>query len=163
MGISLGDFFLDRGGLHKDFMNLIDSNCQPASRKIRALIVHPKCEALKERAKWETGKECYYEPAFYASTTFIETEGAAKIAKRLSEKYLNCLEVRLYKQPPTAFVILTTRFAFIEPYHYGNRGSNAPLFQIQAGTSLYKNYESHFDRIWSEADSVATYDPFSSL
>lgn len=156
MGISLGDFFLDRGALHKDFIKLIDANCLSSACKIRALIVHPKCDALRERAKWETGKECYYEPTFYASTTFIETEGAAKIAQRLCEKY-GCLDVRLYKQPPTAFVILTTRYAFVEPYHYGDRGSNAPLFQIQAGSSLYKNYESHFERIWAEADPVTTY------
>ena len=161
MGISLGDYFLDRGALHLDFMNILDTHCQKSDRKVRALIVHPKCEALKERAKWETSKECYYEPAFYASTTFIETEGAAKIARRLCEKYGNCLDVRLYRQPPTAFVILTTRFAFIESYHYGNRGSNAPLLQVQAGNQLYKNYEAHFERIWSEAESVASYDPFA--
>jgi len=162
MGISLGDFFLDRGGLHKDFMELIDNNCKKPGRRIRALIVHPKCEALKERAKWETGKECYYIPAFYASTTFIETEGAAKISKRLCENFGNCLEVRLYKQPPMSFLILTTRFAFVESYHYGNRGSNAPLFQIQAGNSLYKNYEAHFERIWAEAEPVIRYDPFAN-
>lgn len=164
MGISLGDFFLDRGVLHKIFLNLLDKNIEIkpgcAGISIKALIVDPKCETLKERARWEAGEEFYREPAFFDSTTFIETDGAARIAKRLCEKYKNILEVRLYTQAPTAFVLLTSRFAFIESYNYADRGSNVPILQILAGESLYIRYEKHFDNIWRVSKEILKYSPF---
>jgi hypothetical protein len=163
MGISLGDYFLDRGVLHSSFIKLLETTShQVVKPTIRALLVHPKCETLRERARWEAGSEYYQEPAFFDSTTFIETDGAARIAKRLCEKYGALLEVRLYRQAPTAFVLLTSRFAFIEAYNYAARGSNVPIFQVQAGVSLYRHYESHFERIWSVSDSIGAYNPFST-
>jgi hypothetical protein len=163
MGISLGDYFLDRGVLHTAFKELLDKNTNQPDHlfSIQALIVHPKCGTLKERARWEAGQEYYREPAFYDSTTFIETDGAARIAKRLCERYSSILEVRLYTQAPTAFVLLTSRFAFIEPYNYAARGSNVPVFQVQAGASLYKYYEAHFENIWNVSNLTAKYDPFA--
>ncbi len=159
MGISLGDYFLDRGVLHRNFVDLLE-NSSGTGIKIRALLVHPRCEALRERARWEAGQDYYREPAFFDSTTFIETEGAVRIARRLCQKYGNSLAVRLYKQAPTAFVLLTSRFAFIEGYHYAARGSNVPILQVQAGVALYRFYESHFERIWEVSESISEYDPF---
>jgi hypothetical protein len=159
MGISLGDYFLDRGVLHKGFIDLLTRRTNSPLR-IRALLVHPKCAALKERARWEAGQEYYTEPAFYDSTTFIETEGAARISRRLCDRYPSILAVRLYSQAPTAFVLLTSRFAFIEHYHYGARGSNVPVLQVQAGAPLYEFYESHFERIWEVSQSIKEYDSF---
>jgi hypothetical protein len=115
MGISLGDYFLDRGMLHNLFIEKLgQSATETDGTKIRALIVHPKSQALKERARWEAGPDFFHEPAFFDSTTFIETDGAARIAKRLCSKYAPALDVRLYDQAPTCFVLLTSRFAFIE-------------------------------------------------
>ncbi|MBN8656416.1 MAG: hypothetical protein J0M11_11810 [Anaerolineae bacterium] len=164
MGISLGDYFLDRGVLHSSFIKLLESSSHQLTKPtIRALLVHPKCETLRERARWEAGSEYYQEPAFFDSTTYIETDGAVRIAKRLCEKYGTLLEIRLYRQAPTAFVLLTSRFAFVEAYNYAARGSNVPVFQVQAGVSLYRHYESHFERIWTVSDSIGTYNPFSSI
>ena len=164
MGISLGDYFLDRGVLHSSFIRLLEeaSDRQAIKPKIHALLVHPKSETLHERARWEAGQEYYQAPVFYDSTTFIETDGATRIAMRLCQKYGGLLDVRLYKQAPTAFVLLTSRFAFVEAYNYAARGSNVPVFQIQAGVALYRHYESHFERIWSVAEPVGTYNPFSN-
>jgi len=163
MGISLGDYFLDRGVLHSNFIKLLETTShQTVKPSIHALLVHPKCETLRERARWEAGSEYFQEPAFFDSTTFIETDGAARIAKRLCEKYGPLLEVRLYRQAPTAFVLLTSRFAFIEAYNYAARGSNVPIFQVQAGVALYRHYESHFERIWSVAEAIGAYNPFSA-
>jgi len=163
MGISLGDYFLDRGVLHGNLAKLLDTsirnNKQPT---IRALLVHPKCDTLRERARWEAGSEYFQTPAFFDSTTFIETDGAARIAKRLCEKYQGVLEVHLYRQAPTAFVLLTSRFAFVEAYNYAARGSNVPVFQVQAGVPLYRHYESHFERIWSVSEAISGYDPFTN-
>ena len=162
MGISLGDYFLDRGVIHSSFIKLLETNdLLTVKPQIQPLIVHPKCEMLRERARWEAGPEYFYDPAFFDSTTFIETDGAARIAKRLSTKFGSIMEVRLYQQAPTAFVLLTSRFAFIESYNYAARGSNVPVYQIQAGVSLYRHYESHFNRIWEVARSINTYDPLS--
>ena len=159
MGISLGDYFLDRGVLHRNFIDLLTKRVN-TSLKTRALLVHPKCAALKERARWEAGQEYYMEPAFYDSTTFIETEGAARIARRLCDKFPAILSVRLYSQAPTAFVLLTSRFAFVEHYHYAARGSNVPVLQVQAGVPLYQFYESHFERIWEVSQPINQYDSF---
>jgi gas vesicle protein len=161
MGISLGDYFLDRGVLHNSFTKLLETNIHNDKPEIQALLVHPKCETLRERARWEAGPDYYNEPAFFDSTTYIETDGAARIAKRLCEKYIKILHVRLYRQAPTAFVLLTSRFAFVEAYNYSARGSNVPVFQVQAGSPLYMSYENHFDRIWSVATPIGEYEPFS--
>jgi len=164
VGISLGDYFLDRGVLHSSFMKLLEALGNQATKPlIRALLVHPKSETLRERARWESGSEYFQEPAFFDSTTFIETDGAVRIAKRLCEKYGAILEVRLYRQAPTAFVLLTSRFAFIEAYNYAGRGSNVPIFQVQADASLYRYYESHFERIWSVSEPISAYNPHGSL
>jgi hypothetical protein len=157
MGISLGDFFLDRGVLHRKLASLLESSSKTV--RIEALLVHPKSEALKERARWEAGPEYHSEPAFFDSTTFIETDGAARIARRLCQQYPNRVEVRMYRQAPTVFLLQTTRSAYIEGYHYAARGSNVPVIQVQAGVSLYKCFESHFDRIWKVAEAIADYHP----
>lgn len=161
MGISLGDYFLDRGVLHRNFIDLVESSSD-TELEIQALILHPKCEALRERARWEAGQEYYKGQAFFDSTTFIETDGAARISRRLCQKYENRLAVRLYAQAPTAFVLLTSRFAFIEGYNYAARGSNVPILQVQAGVPLYKFFESHFDRIWGVSEAISEYDPTRS-
>jgi len=161
MGISLGDYFLDRGVHHNLFEEILNNKTNRKDNfKIRALIVHPKSETLKERARWEVGEEYYKEPTFFDSTTFIETDGAARIAKRLCEKYPSILSVKLYKQAPTAFILLTSRYVFFEPYHYAARGSNVPIFQVHANARLYKYYESHFERIWKVSESVMDFVPF---
>ena len=72
------------------------------------------------------------------------------------------MDVHLYRQAPTAFVLLTSRFAFIEAYNYAARGSNVPVFQVQAGVPLYRHYESHFERIWMVSDPIGAYDPFTN-
>jgi hypothetical protein len=158
MGISLGDFFLDRGNLHADIVRILDSSFDTRV-KIQSLIVHPKSTALKERARWEAGPEYFTAPIFYDSTTYIETDGAARIARRLCERYNPAIAVKLYKQTPTTFLLLTTRFAFFEVYTYAARGSGVPVFQVQAGAPLYSQLESHFSRIWDVAESVEGYQP----
>jgi hypothetical protein len=162
MGISLGDYFLDRGILNAQLNDFLEATKGKDSYpKIRALLVHPKCDALRERARWEAGAEYYDIPAFYDSTTFIETDGAARISKRLCEKY-PALEVRLYSQAPTAFVLLTSRFAFFEPYTYSSRGSKVPLTQVQAEVDLYRHLASHFNRIWEVAEPISRFDSIKS-
>lgn len=164
MGISLGDYFLDRGGLHSDLMEVLkQTEGQELPPKIQAMLVDPHCNALKERARWEAGDEYFTEPAFFDSTTFIETDGAARIAKRLCTRYTKALEVRLYTQAPTAFLLLTSRFAFYEPYNYADRGSKVPLIQVQAGSGLYAHYASHFERIWNVGEPINRFDPLKRL
>lgn len=160
MGISLGDFFLDRGQLNKVFMEVIEKErtIECPLSIIRAMIVNPHCNVLRERARWEVGHEYYYDPIFYDSTTFIETDGAARIAKRLFENKKN-IEVKTYKLAPTAFVLMTSRFLFLEPYSYASRGGGkVPVFQVKAGSDLYKHYESHFNRVWNNsAETISNY------
>jgi hypothetical protein len=127
--------------------------------RINALLVHPQSIALRERARWEAGPDYFDEPAFWDSTTFIETDGAARIARRLCQRGTNRIEVKLYHQAPTMFLLLTTRFAFVEGYSYAARGSNVPILQVQAGTQLYKHFDSHFERIWKVAEAIDGYDP----
>lgn len=162
MGISLGDYFLDRGLLHGCLTKLLKKNADIERGDVplvKALIVNPFSATLRERARWEAGKEYYDDPAFYDSTTFIETDGAARIAKRLCASYPGLLEVRIYDQAPTAFVLLTSRFAFTETYTYAARGSNVPMLQIQAGAPLYGHFESHFENIWEVAEKIESYVP----
>ena len=161
MGISLGDFFLDRGQLNKIFKKVIDEKNASEGRKFRAMIVNPKCPQLWERARWEAeeGEAYMIDDDFYASTTFIETDGAAKIAKRLCRDG-KAIEVKTYEQAPVAFVLLTSRYLFLEPYSYASRGGGGvPVFQIKAGSNLYKYYESHFNRIWEKAEPISSYNP----
>lgn len=167
LGISLGDYFLDRGVMHKVFIDLIkgqlsrkDSSCKDAqdqNPRIKALIVDPKCSALIERAFWEAGPEyCQNAEAYMDSTTYIETDGAARIAHRI-QKNLPLLEVRCYTQAPTCFLLMGDNYAFVENYTYAARGSSCPNLQIKAKTKLYDLYKSHFDNIWESATPIEIY------
>jgi len=147
MGITLGDYFLDRGQLHSAFEGVLQAG-KSTGLNVKALIVDPECEALRQRARWEAGEEFGTAPMFYRSTTFIDTDGAARTAPHLCEKYADVLEVRMYGQAPMGFLVLTSRCAFWESYNYAARGGNVPVLQIQAGTELYDLYKKHFDRIW---------------
>ena len=159
-GISLGDYFLDRGILHKSLIRLLErTSNQFASLKVKVLLLHPKCEALKERARFEGGEEFFQLPNFFESTTFIETDGAVRIAKHLANKHQS-LEVRLYRQTPSVFMMLTSRFAFIESYTYVSRGGSMPLLQIKKGAPVYNNYEKHFQKIWTLSEPIELYNPF---
>lgn len=173
LGISLGDYFLDRGVMHKCFIDLIkqkhadkDNVCKDTNNKtthIKALIVDPKCRALIERAFWEAGPEyCQNAEAYMDSTTYIETDGAARISHRLQNKY-GSLEVRCYDQAPTCFLLLTENYVFVENYTYAARGSSCPNLQIKARTDLYKLYKSHFDNIWECATPIEKYNPSEAL
>jgi hypothetical protein len=157
MGISLGDYFLDRGNLHVPLMEILETKQVP---DIRALIVHPKSRALAERARWEANSRNNSD--FFVSTTFIETDGSARIAKKLCQEHSN-LKVGLYEQAPTAFVLLTTRYAFIEPYTYAARGSNVPTFQVQANSALYNNYLKHFKNVWDVSTQIDLYEPLKDV
>ena len=172
-GISLGDYFLDRGVMHKHFMRLIsrqlsesiddNEDTLEAGLHIQALIVDPKCKALIERSYWEAGPEyCQDLDAYTDSTTYIETDGAARIAHRLQNKF-SSLEVRCYTQAPTCFLLLTGKYAFVENYTYASRGSSCPNIQIEEGTDLYKLYKKHFQNIWDSATPIEQYDPMRSL
>lgn len=162
MGISLGDYFMDRGVLNNSFLNIL-KNKADLELSIQALIVHPQSDTLKERARWEVGHDYLNPPMFYDSTTYIETDGAARIAKRLHQQYNDRIDVRLYKQAPTSFVLLTSRYAFVESYNYSSRGSKVPMLQIQAGTDLYNHYEKHFDNIWNISELINNYNPLQNL
>jgi hypothetical protein len=170
MGISLGDYFLDRGVMHKHFMNLIqrqaakkDGECNDDGIHIRALIVDPNCRALIERAFWEAGPEyCQDAKAYVDSTTYIETDGAARIARRLENNF-SSLEVKTYTQAPTCFLLLTERYAFVENYTYASRGSSCPNLQITEGKPLYDLYKKHFDNVWKKATSVKEYVKMDTL
>ena len=60
MGISLGDYFLDRGVLHGNLIKLLEASVRNNKLPtIKALLVHPTSETLRERARWEAGNEYY--------------------------------------------------------------------------------------------------------
>lgn len=62
-----------------------------------------------------------------------------------------------------AFLLLTSRFAYYEPYTYASRGSNVPLIQVQAGVDLYNHYLSHFTRLWEVADPIEKFDSIKTV
>lgn len=158
MGISLGDFLLDRGALHDPFEALLKSQ-DKSSLKIQILLAHPQDQKMRERARWEAGETFFEGNSYFDSTTYIETDGTVRIAKHLCRNHPNRLSARLYKQAPTTYVLLTNQFAFVESYNYADRGGHSPVLQIQSGSALYAQYEKHFENIWNAAESIDTYDP----
>jgi hypothetical protein len=175
MGISLGDYFLDRGYMHKTFIKILPLMKQkhPDKKQVRALIVDPKCDALLERARLEVA-DIYMDTdekridfhenmdAYKDSTTYIETDGAARIAQRICKLDKVSLEAKFYSQAPTCFLFLTNRYAFVENYTYASRGSSTPIIQIEKGidtdfVKLYELYEQHFENIWKDATSIGQY------
>ena len=155
----MGDFFLDRGVLHDPFLSRLNSQ-DNTGLSIHALLAHPQDATLRERARWEAGEEFSEGNHFFDSTTFIETDGTVRIAKHLGRIHPNRLSVRLYRQAPTTYVLLTSRYAFVEGYNYARRGGQAPVLQIQSGSSLYEQFVLHFENIWKVAESIDTYNPW---
>jgi hypothetical protein len=156
-GISLGDFFLDRGQLCLTVQRLLDDDGRPV--RMRCLLADPAGPELRERARWEAGEEFCHNPLFYDSTTFVETDGCARKAKFVRHKHGERFEARLYCQAPISFVVLTNSRLYVEQYHYAGRGSNAPLLEVDASSPLYRVYVDHFEGLWRRARPVEDYDP----
>jgi hypothetical protein len=157
IGISLGDFFLDRGLLCSAVREILDD--ADSEVRLRCLLADPQGTELRERARWEAGEEFCYDPVFYNSTTFIETDGCARMAQYLCEKHHERLDARLYAQAPVSFVVLTPTRLFVEQYHYAGRGSNAPLLEADANSAIHKAYERHFEGLWRRARPISGFDP----
>lgn len=151
MGISLGDYFPDGGRLHNKLHSILEDQ-NKAKLEIQVLFINPECDALKMRAGFESKSHYAY------SSTYLGAVGTAKISKELCKNYKN-LKCKIYQEPPLAYVLLTSRFAFIEPYNYAGRGSNVPIVQVQEGSYIYKSYSNHFDNIWEKSKNIFEYQP----
>lgn len=151
MGISLGDYFPDAGRLHNKLHSILEDK-NKEKLEIQALFINPECDALKERSIFES------KSIYTCSSTYLGADSTAKISKEWCRNYKN-LKCKIYQEPPLAFVLLTSRFAFIEPYNYAGRGSNVPMMQVQEGSPIYESYSKHFDNIWEKSKTIFEYQP----
>ena len=153
-GISLADLCGYWGGKslpHEAMEAAMSGNSEV---HIQILFADPEKAGLKTRAKFEHPGMPYEDTRAYKQTI-------AKISETLeiSEKAMkrNKVEVKLYQDTPTCFLIITDSIAFIEQYTYAGRGGSNVVFGVKSNTPLYRMHEDHFEALWKEARQAADY------
>lgn len=135
-GISLQSFFRHESSLYDALYGTCfkETNLD-RNTTIRILLIDPECEQARYRAYREyrlhdPESSCTYEQfdkegRWKTQRLVTDTNESIKVIQELTEKLKqagkkNCLETRLYKSAPEAFILLTDQSVIVEQYHYGN-------------------------------------------
>jgi hypothetical protein len=121
---------------------------------IQILFADPEGEGLRTRAKFEHPGMPYEDTRAYKQTVakIAETLEIAKKAMKHDK-----VEVRLYGDTPTCFLIITDAMAFIEQYTYSGRGGSNVVLGVKSNTPLYRMHEDHFEALWKDARPATDY------
>ncbi|MFZ2412575.1 MAG: hypothetical protein WAW23_13465 [Candidatus Methanoperedens sp.] len=152
-GISLGDFLLERGKLHKLFVECLDKK---NNFKFEVIILDADSEAAKERARREE-PDTYCDEGYEATGAYNELIAARKKAESLQKRYnKDKLELKTSNVYALCFLATIKDTMFMEPYNYARRGSEAPVLEIKrsdeehAEHDLFKIYVGHFESLWKK-------------
>ncbi len=154
VGISLADLCGYWGGKSLPHEAMEAAMSGNSNVHIQILFADPEKDGLKTRAKFEHPGMPYDDTRAYKQTI-------AKISETLeiSEKAMkrNKVEVKLYQDTPTCFLIITDNIAFIEQYTYAGRGGSNVVFGVKSNTPLYRMHEDHFEALWKDARQATDY------
>lgn len=162
----LGNSFRDFFGEDTDEWNVGHKNIIEKALKnnvqFKVLLLDPTSEAAKERAKIEEGPKVEDDEEYKNSVLFRDIKRVTDWLKRLNSPLI---EVRYSTLTPTAFIIRTDKYTFIEQYHLGDLkriatkirqedrkslclGGYVPFFMVKNTSDFAKLMKSHLDNIW---------------
>ncbi len=158
MGVSLTDFFRDRGPFADSWkclqQRLIEGSKAGQQLSVRFLFVDPGGTGARLRADHEQG---HYQPGSLADDVRLSARMVVECSKK--ELVNASLEARLYRLMPHSFVLITDRYAFIQPYFFwsaDNYGRHAPLLKVGLESPLLEEVRGHLELIWDKASCPVT-------
>ncbi len=123
---------------------------------VRVLLLDPCCEEAKRRAEIE-------QPLGRRAIADIEGTIAWLRQQQAQNKRFR---VHLYTLPPSLWMIITSQFVFVEPYHFGRSealqgciGGHVPMLKIRNQSDLgphnpHEFYRRHFEYIWAQTHGL---------
>lgn len=152
LGISLADLCGWWGGKSEPH-EAVDAVMSDKSVKVQILFSDPDGEGLRTRAKYEHPGIIYEDTRAYKQTMnqIIAT------CERAAPYFSNKVEIGLYLDTPTCFLVLTDELAFIEQYTYADRGGRNVLFAVKVNTPLFRLHADHFEALWRSCRQALDY------
>lgn len=161
MGISLNDFLrADQSESLHSVWKLITSYVRgehvgKGKLDIRILIIDPNCEGALLRSYGESREDDQLAGRLDEDVTST----ARRLRDLLDEKADGTpraevsFDFRLYRLPPTIFLLSTTTVSYAQPYYFWSRRQfeiSMPLLRLE-GSALHRAMHDHFDLIWDHA------------
>jgi hypothetical protein len=180
LGVAFRTFFDPSAESRETLSKVLNST----ATRLRVLILNPKCTAAIARDQIELGNATIADiehtannglhalaverllqlknETTYPHVSHEEPEDFAKIDRQTVAKRLN-MEVRFYSSEPVAFLMIFGDAMYSEQYHRGRPpevpigsciGKYMPVLKFRRESTGFKFLESHFERIWAEADDI---------
>ena len=152
LGISLADLCGWWGGKSEPH-EAVDAVMGDKSIKVQILFAHPDGDGLFTRACFEHPGIPYKDTRAYKQTVNQITATLTSAEPHLE----NNVEIKLFKDTPTCFLVLTDGLVFIEQYTYASRGGVNVLFAVKNNTPLYRLHADHFEALWRTSEKALDY------
>ena len=142
--------------------------------EFKVLLLDPTSEAAKERAIIEHGDLVEKDSVYIESELYTDIKRVTEwlydppVDEDTKKKFKKQIEVRYSTIIPTAFIVKTDNFTFIEQYHLGSLmaiglsppntygahclGGYVPFFMVSNKSNIAKLMQSHFWRIWDKME-----------
>ena len=121
----------------------------PGQCKLRVLLLCPECEWAEIRK----GLEPYH-------PTKSDIRNSGKWLEQLRRAAPDRVESRCYDLPPFAFVLITDKLLFIEPYPFatataaeGTIGGKTPMLVLGDNSEVSVKWKEHFKMIWNHPET----------
>jgi hypothetical protein len=120
------------------------------------LFANPDGPGLPARAKYEHHGQEYEQTETYRLTVRTITETLQLANSLVADKDVRDrkVQVRLYDDVPTCFLVITEDRLFVEHYLCSGQGGENLILGIKANTDLFRFYQKHFDALWSRAQAA---------
>jgi hypothetical protein len=163
LGISLNDFVQrtdENLGLAWDTLRKRLSGEEPVSESgldVRLLLIDPRCVGARMRSMAESETEASLRSRLREQVESAATE-LHELQSRVSSRSNISFKCRLYRLPPTLFLVWCDDTAYVQPYHFWSARDNntpVPILRYTEAVGLDYDYhremKHHFDYIWEHA------------
>jgi hypothetical protein len=125
--------------------------------KLRMVLLEPECDWLDKRSETEVNHPTRQD--IVGALGILEQK---KTVPRLADR----ISFRTSDELPSAFLIVTSRYVFLEPYPrakpldlggtLGPIGGITPMMVLAAHSPGYQRWVAHFEDLWKESESTVS-------
>ncbi len=163
LGTSLRQFFWKDEKLNAEFKKVIQSN--ENGRHFQILISNPFSPSVAKRTLLEQGTE--FEDECKRNFDHFKTSETYDDIRRTVNNFLQLhldktrVELKIYSDFPSMWLIITDDFAFFQPYQYGKIqttrciGESFFIMKIHSNSQLYNLLNQHFDILWDDHSNLS--------
>jgi len=156
-GIGLREFFSERS--YTTILRQMASEDRPV--QIRALLVNPVSEFARARAVAEDGAQFHDEGRFRGGPLYRDSWRSLNVIAAMkneaeSRRHFG-IDVRFVDHWPSAYIVSTNEYTFVETYHFGKPGDAlevgsidglVPMLKLRSDSDYSRILRSHFNYIW---------------